>query len=136
MSAQMPLPIGDRVLSSLESSAAEIRAELRAIAKRTKQGAVLARAAGLDPGDLSKALNGDRDGVGRLERKLDVGSLPAFFFADETGSLIRLLCRLNRGQFVPDPEITAEQRLENVLRACRRSGAAGTAILKDAGEDP
>ena len=128
MSGQLPLPVVDRVRASLETSASEIRAEMRAIAKRTKQGDVLARAAGLDAGNLCAALAG--------KRHLDVGSLPAFFFADETGSLIRLLCRLNRGQFVPDPEITAEQRLENVLRACRRSGAAGTAILKDAGEEP
>ncbi|WP_242394832.1 hypothetical protein [Anaeromyxobacter oryzisoli] len=127
MSHQLPLPISDRVRISLEKAAEEIRAELRTIAKRTKQGDILARSADLDAGNLSKALKG--------ERNLDVSSLPAFFLADDAGGLIRLLCRLNRGQFVPDPELTAEVRLENVLRACRRSGAAGEAILRDAGEE-
>ncbi len=128
MTSQLPLPIGDRVRQSLETSAAEIRAELRAIAKRTKQGDVLARAAGMDAGNLSRALKGDRS--------LDVDTLPAFFFADGEGALIRLLCRLNRGQFVPDPDVTAEQRVENILRACRASGVAGEAILRLAGEEP
>jgi hypothetical protein len=128
VSAQVPLPIGDRVRHALETSAAEIRAALRTVAKRTKQGEVLARGSGMDAGNLSKALKG--------ERQLDVDALPAFFAADEEGTLIRLLCRLNRGQFVPDPEITPEQRLENVLRACRQSGSAGAAILRDAGESP
>jgi hypothetical protein len=123
----MPLPIVDRVRASLEGAAATIRAELRAVAKRTKQGDVLSRAAGMDAGNFSKALKG--------ERQLDVDTLPAFFFADEDATLIRLLCRLNRGQFVPDPEVTAEVRLENLLRACRMSGSAGTAILRDAGEE-
>lgn len=136
MSSQVPLPIGDRVRASLEASAAEIRAELRAIAKRTKQGAVLARAANMDAGDLSKALAGERDELGRLERKLDVSVLPAFFFADEEdGRLVRLFCRQNSGLFVPTRELTADQRLENVLRECRRSGSAGAAILRDAGEE-
>jgi len=128
VSSQLPLPIGDRVRASLETSAAEIRAELRAVAKRTKQGDVLARCADMDAGNLSKALKG--------ERQLDVDTLPAFFFADSDGTLIRLLCRQNGGQFAPAPEITAEQRLENVLRACRQSGSAGSAILRDAGEAP
>lgn len=135
MSAQVPLPIVDRVRKSLESAAEEIRAELRRVAKRTKQGAVLARAANMDPGDFSKALAGDRDDAGRLVRKLDVESLPAFFAEDQDGTLIRLLCRLCRGQFVPDPEVTPEERLEALKRACRNNGNAGAAILREAGED-
>lgn len=128
MSSQIALPILDRVRGSLEKSADDIRGELRSIAKRTKQGDVLARAAEMDAGNFSKALKG--------ERQLDVGVLPHFFFADqEERGLIRLLCRLNGGQFVPDPEVTPEQRLENVLRACRQAGVAGDAILKAAGEE-
>lgn len=125
--AQLGLAIVDRVRASLDKSAEEIRAELRIIAKRSKQGDVLARAAEMDAGNFSKALKG--------ERHLDVSVLPAFFFADGEGSLVRLLCRQNRGQFVPDPELTAEQRLENITRACRMSGAAGAAILAQAGEE-
>lgn len=128
MAAQVPLPIHDRVRQSLESAARDIRLALRAIAKKTKQGEGLARAAKMDPGNFSKALQGDT-------YKLDVDTLPAFFVEDDERSLIRLLCRLNRGQFVPDPEITEAERLENLKRACRMSGAAGAAILREAGEE-
>jgi hypothetical protein len=126
--AQLGLAIVDRVRASLDKSAEEIRAELRAIAKRTKQGDVLARAAEMDPGNFSKALKG--------ERQLDISVLPAFFFVDSEGTLVRALARLNRGQFVPDPDLTPEQRLENLMRACRQNGAAGAAILHMAGEEP
>lgn len=129
MADQLGLPIVDRVRQSLDHAASEIRGECRAIAKRTKQGDVLARAIGMDPGNLSKALRGDT-------YKLDLGVLPALFVVDEEGGLIRLLCRLNRGQFTPDPEVTPEQRLEALRRACHLSGAAGEAILRAAGEDP
>lgn len=126
---QLGLPIIDRVRQSLETAAAEIRAECRAIAKRTKQGDVLARTVGMDPGNLSKALRGDT-------YKLDLSALPALFVVDEEGTLIRLLCRMNRGEFTPAPEVTPEQRLESLRRACRLSGAAGEAILRAAGEEP
>lgn len=129
MNAQLALPIADRVQVSLEKSAEEIRAELRAIAKRTKQGDVLARAADMDPGNFSKALKG--------ERQLDVSVLPHFFYVDqEEQSLVRLFARHNGGLFVPDPKVTPEQRVENLVRACRLSGPAGEAILKAAGEEP
>lgn len=137
MSTQVPLPISDRVRRSLESASADIRSALRSVAKRSKQGASLARALDMDPGDLSKALAGERDERGRLQRKIDLADgLPPFLAEDEEGTVIRLLCRLCRGQFVPDPEITPEERLENIKRACRLSGAAGAAILREAGEEP
>ena len=126
---QLGLPIIDRVRQFLDHAADEIRSECRAIAKRTKQGDVLAHTVGMDPGNLSKALRGDT-------YKLDLGALPALFVVDEEGTLIRLLCRLNRGQFTPDPEVTPEQRLESLRRACHQSGAAGDAILRAAGEEP
>lgn len=129
MSSQLALPIVDRVRASLEKSAEEIRAELRAVAKRTKQGDILARAASMDAGNFSRALKG--------ERQLDVGVLPAFFFVDqEEQSLVRLLSRQNSGLFVPEPKVTPEQRVENLLRECRRAGVAGAAIIRAAGEEP
>jgi hypothetical protein len=128
MASQLGLPIQDRVRASLESAGKEIRAACRLIAKRTKQGESLARAARMDPGNFSKALAGDT-------YKLDLEVLPAFFAEDQERHLVRLLCRLCGGSFVPDPELTPEDRLKNVLSACRRSGAAGEAILRDAGEE-
>ncbi len=127
-SGQLPLPIADRVRMSLDAAAEELRAELRTVARATKQGDVLARSVAMDAGNFSKALKG--------ERQLDVGVLPAFFFVDDERSLIRLLCRHNQGKFLPDPEVTIEQRFEALKRACRLSGSAGSAILRDAGEDP
>jgi hypothetical protein len=112
--------------AALDHAGKDLRAALRQVAKKTKQGEALARAADLDPGNFSRALAG--------ERHLDVGTLPAFFAEDQDRQVIQLLCRLCGGKFTPDPEVTPEQRVENLLRACRQSGPAGDAILKAAGE--
>jgi hypothetical protein len=130
MDTQLGLPIADRLRMALESATKEIRSALRQVAKGTKQGEVLARTIDMDPGNFSRALRGDT-------YKLDAAeSLPAFFEADEEQLLIRLLCRLCGGRFVPDPKVTPEQQLEAYRAACRRSGAAGEAIMRDAGEAP
>lgn len=82
MATQLGLPIADRVRASLDGAAKDIRSTCRLIAKRTKQGDALARAARMDPGNFSKALNGDT-------YKLDLDVLPAFFAEDRDGELIR-----------------------------------------------
>jgi len=128
METQLGLPIQDRFRKSLESAAKEIRSACRLIAKKTKQGEALARAARMDPGNFSKALAGDT-------YKLDLDVLPAFFAEDQDRALIRLLCQLCGGRFVPVSDLKPEDRVENLLRELRRSGAAGEAILRAAGED-
>jgi hypothetical protein len=123
MGTQLGLPIQDRVRKPLDAAAVEIRAACRAIARRTKQGEVLARAARMDPGNFSKALDGK-------VYKLDVDTLPAFFFVDEERVLIQLLCRLCGGVFVERPKLSVEERFDLYRKAVESAAPAVAEIAR------
>ena len=123
MPTQLGLPIHDRVRKPLEAAATEIRAACRLIAKRTKQGEILARAARMDPGNFSKALDGKI-------YKLDLDTLPAFFFVDEERSLIQLLCHLCGGAFIERPRLSVEERFELYRKSVEAAAPAVAEIAR------
>lgn len=125
------LPLGAVVRDTFSEAGDRLLQVLRdALAGQGKQGDDLAADLGVDPGQLSRALHG-------RGAHFSLRWLPGALYRDRSHAIIRHLCHLSGGEFVPKPELTPEQELSNLKAVLLEAGPVGEAILRAArGERP
>ncbi len=125
------LPLGFDFRSTVEGAGARLLAIVsHTIDAAGKRGDDFAAELGLDPAQLSRALNG-------RGAHFSVRWLPAVLWRDKQRHLIRHLCALAGGDFVPRPAMTREQRALAVLAFLEEHGGelGQDAIRRALGED-
>jgi hypothetical protein len=85
---------------------------------------------GVTPRAIYQALSG------RDNRKAPVEWLPALLDLDVEYRLIRLLCEMAGGTFVPIPKLTAEEKLAALVEEVAELGRPGYEALKKLGLKP
>lgn len=101
---QISLSLRDEMRAPLARNGESILAACRELVRAAGKLDVVADDAGMDPAQLSRALNGKGYNLG-------VHLLPVFFRHDRDRGLIRALCRMCGGRFIEEPRLSPEQEL-------------------------